>query len=175
MSAAAPAETERFLNRNYVYAIKALQLAEKGDPVSQYEYALICERGEGVPQNHAEAVKWFRQSAAQDFSPAQLFLGLMYASGKGVTKNIGEALRWIHLAAEQENVTAQFYLGGVYFSSTAIQQDYVQAYKWFMLAARTDSSRAEMLTTLTQKMTPAQLAEAQRLVKSWSPRKGRLN
>src|SRR4051794_25933705 len=86
-----------FVNGGYAPAMKALQLAEKGDPVMQYEYALICERGQGVPQNHAKAVKWFRESATQDYAPAQLFLGLMYASGKGVSRNMGEALRWIHL------------------------------------------------------------------------------
>jgi len=173
LPAAAAAEPRPYLNQNYAHAVKALRLAEKGDFVAQYDFALMCERGEGLPQNHAEAVKWFRLSAAQDYAPAQLFLGLMYASGKGVTKDNKESLKWLHLAAEQDDITAQFYLGGVYFSSTTVQQDYVQAYKWFTLAGRKDPSRPETLEALVKRMTPGQLAEAQQQVKSWTPRKSK--
>jgi TPR repeat protein len=118
-SVAPASEKRQFLNHSYARASKALRLAEKGDAVSEYEFALMCEKGDGLAQNHAEAVKWFRLSAAQDYGPAQLFLGLMYASGEGVAKDYREALKWLHLAAEQDNATAQFYLGRVYFDNSA--------------------------------------------------------
>jgi TPR repeat protein len=110
---AAQAEPQQYLNSSYSRAAKALRSAEQGDAVSQYDFALICERGEGLPKNHREALKWLNLSANQGYAPAQLFLGFMYASGKGVAKDFNKALPWLRLAAEQGNRTAQLYLKGV--------------------------------------------------------------
>lgn len=170
LPAGSAAETSQYVNRGFARAAQSLKLAEKGDAVAQYEFALMCERGEGLPQNHGEAVKWFRSSASQDYAPAQLFLGLMYASGKGVSQDYRQALLWLHLAAEQDNTTAQFYLGGLYFSSTVLPRDYAQAYKWFSLAGRGDPSRSKTLEVLAEKMTPTQMMEAQSQIRNWNPR-----
>ena len=170
LPAATAAETSQYVNSSFAHAAQSLKLAEKGDAVAQYEFALMCERGEGLPRNHGEAVKWFRSSASQDYAPAQLFLGLMYASGKGVSQDYRQALLWLHLAAEQDNTTAQFYLGGLYFSSTALPRDYAQAYKWFSLAGRADPSRSKTLEVLAEKMTPTQMMAAQSQIRNWNPR-----
>jgi uncharacterized protein len=37
---------------------------------------------QGVPEDDAEAVKWFRKAAEQGYADAQYNLGLMYAYGK---------------------------------------------------------------------------------------------
>ena len=171
--AAADTDTSQYVNRGFARAAQVLAIAEKGDAVAQYEFALMCERGEGLPRNHSEAVKWFRLSASQDYAPAELFLGLMYASGKGVSQDYRQALLWLHLAAEQDERTAQFYLGGLYFSSSALPQDYAQAYKWFTLAGRADPSRIKTLEVLAEKMTPTQLMDVQGQIKSWTPRRAR--
>ncbi len=171
--AATAAENSQFVNRAFAHAAQSLKLAENGDAVAQYEFALMCERGEGLPRNHSEAVKWFRSSASRDYAPAQLFLGLIYASGKGVSQDYRQALLWLHLAAEQDDTTAQFYLGGLYFSSSALPQDYAQAYKWFTLAGRADPSRSKTLEVLAEKMTPAQLMDAQAQIRNWKPRRPR--
>ena len=49
--------------------------------------------GNGVTQDYAEAVKWYRLAAAQGYGQAQFSLGRMYANGQGVTKNLNEAQR----------------------------------------------------------------------------------
>ena len=41
-------------------------------------------KGQGVPQDYAEAVKWYRLAAEQGFAMAQDNLGLMYKNGQGV-------------------------------------------------------------------------------------------
>ena len=38
---------------------------------------------EGVPQNYAEALKWYRLAADQGDADAQYNLGVMYANGQG--------------------------------------------------------------------------------------------
>ena len=49
-------------------------------------------KGEGVPENDAEAVKWFRKAAEQGDADAQYNLGVMYANGEGVLKDEAEAV-----------------------------------------------------------------------------------
>ena len=46
--------------------------------------------GLGVPQDFAEALKWFQKAAELDNAAAQHNLGLMYEEGLGVTKNMRE-------------------------------------------------------------------------------------
>ena len=58
-------------------------------------------RGEGVPEDDAEAVRWYRLAAEQGYAKAQFNLGLMYDFGEGVPEDDTEAVKWHHLAAEQ--------------------------------------------------------------------------
>ena len=39
---------------------------------------LMYDNGEGVPENDAEAVKWYRKAADQGYAQAQFNLGVMY-------------------------------------------------------------------------------------------------
>ena len=50
-------------------------------------------------------------------------------------------------------------------------QDYVQAHMWFNLAAaRGNADAARKRDLVAAKMTPAQIAEAQKLVREWKPK-----
>src|SRR6266403_2150775 len=61
--------------------------AEAGDAESQVELGLCYGKGEGVPKDPVEAVKWFRKAAEQNLAKAQLNLGLFYLNGEGVAKD----------------------------------------------------------------------------------------
>ncbi len=63
--------------------------------------------GRGVPQDDAEAVRWYRQAAEQGAAEAQYNLGLMHANGRGVPENDAEAVKWYRLAADQGFARAQ--------------------------------------------------------------------
>ena len=54
---------------------------------------------EGVPKDHAEALKWYLKSAEQGHDIAQYSLGVMYSAGNGVPKDDEEAYAWCNLAA----------------------------------------------------------------------------
>ena len=41
------------------------------------------KKGQGVPQDYAEAVKWYRLAADQGMGEAQYNLGVMYKNGLG--------------------------------------------------------------------------------------------
>ena len=77
-----------------------LRLAEQGDAKAQYNLGVMYRKGHGVPQNDAEAVKWYRKSAEQGDAHAQFNLGFMYNNGKGVPQNDAEAAKWYRKAAD---------------------------------------------------------------------------
>ena len=56
-------------------------------------------RGEGVPQNNAEAFRLFQKAAVQGSTGARIKLGYMYANGLGVKKDPETAYAWIFAAS----------------------------------------------------------------------------
>jgi TPR repeat protein len=80
--------------------------AENGDVEAQNNLGTCYAKGEGVPKDSAEAVKWFRKVAEQGFAEAQYNLGICYDEGKGVSKDSAEAVKWYRKAAEQGNEKA---------------------------------------------------------------------
>ena len=152
--------------------------AEKGLVVAQFMLGLMYAEGEDVPQDYAEAARWYRRAAEQGDADAQFKLGVMYAGGYGVPQDYAEAVRWYRRAAEQDNADAQFKLGVGYDNGYGVPQDLVQAHKWYNLAASRASGVDQDLREkavrsrdrIAARLTPAQLAEAQRLAREWQPR-----
>ena len=62
--------------------------------------------GQGVAQDYAEAIRWYRLAAAQGDADAQFNLGLMFEKGQDVAKDKAEAIRWYRLAAAQGDADA---------------------------------------------------------------------
>lgn len=73
--------------------------AASGEAQAQYDLARFYERGQGVPQSDAEAVRWLMAAAAQDHPEAALDLGWMLANGYGVEKDAEQAFYWFARAA----------------------------------------------------------------------------
>ncbi len=53
--------------------------------------------GQGVPQDDAAAVRWYRLAAEQGHAEGQNSLGFMYAFGRGVPQDDVEAVCWYRL------------------------------------------------------------------------------
>jgi TPR repeat protein len=125
-----------------------------------------------VPQNDAEAVKWYRLAADQGDARAQFNLGFSYDNGRGVPQNHAEALKWFRLAADQGNANAQNDLAVMYAKGEGVPPDFVRAHMWFNLSAmRGEQRAAKNKDNIAKRMTPAQIAEAQKLVREWQPKR----
>ena len=61
----------------------------------------MYDLGRGVPQDYAEAMKWFRKAADQNHAKAQYNIGFMYEHGQGVPQNHHGAMTWYRKAADQ--------------------------------------------------------------------------
>lgn len=152
-------------------AAKWLRLsAERGNANAQFALGAMYTKGVGVPENDTEGVKWLRLSAKQGLAEAQFALGYMHANGRGVPQNDAEAVKWYRLAAEQGDDSAQNNLGHMYGRGQGVPEDFVQAYKWTNLAAAQGNENAKYNKEIVRKsMTPAQIAEAQKLSSAWKP------
>lgn len=105
-------------------------------------------------------------------------VGFIYRTGQyGVRQDHAQAIKWLRRAAEQGHQAAQSNLGFAYRYGEGVPQDYVQAHMWLNLAA----AHAEIVgghnipgeardSIIAAKMSPAQIAEAQRLAREWKPK-----
>ena len=135
--------------------------AEVGDAEAQRGLGFMYSAGQDVPQDYAEAAKWYHLAAEQGDGFAQLSLGDMYKLGRGVPQDYPEAAKWYRLAAEQGYVRAQdfvddydetakwrglaakqgddaeiqYNLGVIHHRGKGVPPNYVKAAKWYRLAA----------------------------------------
>ena len=154
------------------------QRAEQGDTEAQYDLGLMYANGEGVARDDEQAVRWFRLAAEQGDADAQFNLSFMYLNGEGVPQDYEEAIRWFRAAAEQGLATAQFYLGFMYDSGRGVPRDEIQAHMWLSLATSslTGDLREEAVRgrdRVAEKMHPAEIVEAERLVRRWKTQSSR--
>ncbi len=154
---------------DYATALREMRvLAMQGNAGAQFNVGLMYDNGQGVTQDYAEAVRWFRKAAEQGYAKAQFNVGLMYAKGEGVVQDYAEAVRWHRKAAEQGDAKAQFNVGLMYAKGEGVVQDYAEAHMWFNLAGAQGVKQAAKNRDMGAKlMTPAQIAEAQRLASEW--------
>ncbi len=113
--------------------------AEQGHADAQAKLGLFYDVGLGVPQDYAEAVRWYRKAAEQGNAAAQALLGIMYESGWGIARDPVRAHMWYNLAAARDSNKG------------------IRAY------AVNGRDR------VAQQLTAAQLREAQRLARAWRP------
>ena len=109
----------------------------------QFAQGVRYATGEGVAKDEAEAVKWFRKAADQNFARAQCSLGTCYANGRGVAKDEAEAVKWFRKAADQNNAEAQNNLGFCYEMGQGVAKDELEAVKWYRKAAEQNYAVAQ--------------------------------
>lgn len=80
--------------------------AEQGDAFVQRHLGGMYKNGIGVPQNHGEALKWYKKAAEQGDTGAQLNLGVMYYKGKGVPQNYVKAYALFNVASANDDKDA---------------------------------------------------------------------
>ena len=136
---------------------KTKKLAESGNAKAQSNLGYMYAKGEGVPKDAAEAVKWYRKAADQGDAKAQYNLGVMYAN------DAAEAVRWYRKAADQGYAPAQNNLGFMYDNGFGVPKDDVEAYAWWNLAAATDEKARKNRDIIARRLPlEAQLLAQQR-------------
>ena len=97
---------------------------------------------------------------------AQTNMGVLYAKGLGVPKDYDKAASWYKLAADKGDAYALTNLGVMYVTGQGVEQNNVTAYAWWNIATTNGNQKVKKgLSQLAEKMTPAQIAKAEELVK----------
>ena len=118
-------------------------LAERGDVGAQFTLGEMHSKGQGVPRNEADALKWYRMAADQGHAGAQNNLGIIYTFGKGVPKDLVLAYMWYDIAAS----------------------NYTEA--------KEREGAAKNRDAMGLMMKPAEVEQAQKMAKEWKPKKGK--
>lgn len=143
----------------------------------------MYERGVGVPKDIAMSIQLRKRAAATRDALAQYNLALAYLRGRGVQKDVDAAMALLKSAAQQNFQAAMLNVGVLYLKGEDVPLDLIRAYMWFELAAAWKSGPngdkpfgsfaeiGERATSIKKmmnaQMTPAQIAESQRLAREW--------
>jgi hypothetical protein len=107
-------------------------------------------------------------------APATNRFVLLKTASRHLSPLVRGRRRLVSQGRRPRKTSAQASLGAMYADGRSLPQDYVQAYMWFNLAASGASdanirgTAVKARDTLGAKMTPTQIAEAQRLATEWT-------
>jgi TPR repeat protein len=136
--------TNAYDRGEYAAAAQLLQSpADKGKADAQFLLGDMYSKGDGVPQNLADATKWYRKAANQGHAEAQFRLGFIYVEGLGVPQDYAEGVSWYLKAADRGDADAQLRLGYIYSDGQGVAQNYAEAVKWSRKAADQGSASAQ--------------------------------
>jgi hypothetical protein len=114
--------------------------------------------------DYQKAFRLWKSLAEQGDAGVQFNLGVMYARGEGVPEDDAKAVHWYRKAAEQGSAKAHISLGLMYYKGEGVPEDFVRAYAWTSIAAaQGDEITKKNKDIIKGQMTPAQIAEAQKL------------
>ena len=85
-----------------------IRRAKQGDAEAQRNLGFLFHKGQGVPQDYAEARKWWLRAAKQGNYNAQHSLGFLYFKGQGVPVDYVTSYAWASAAAQGAKDAEEF-------------------------------------------------------------------
>ena len=119
-----------------------LAFPQNGD--EKFSIGMLYVRGQGVPQDYAEAAKWIQQAADKGHAEAQTTIGAMFLLAKGEPQNDAQAAEWFRKAAEQGFPAAQFALGSLLSEGRGVPKSDAEAAIWWRRAAEKGDAAAQV-------------------------------
>ncbi|MFZ9416574.1 MAG: peptidoglycan-binding protein, partial [Alphaproteobacteria bacterium] len=105
------------------------------DATAQFELGARHAAGDGVDQDWAAALAWFRRAAEAGGAAAQHNLAVLHERGRGTEPDPVEAVRWYEMAALQGYRPSQFNLAVAHARGAGTPRDMGKAVAWFERAA----------------------------------------
>jgi len=124
--------------------------AQNGDPNAQYNLGVCFSSGLGVLKDPAQALVWWRKSAAQGFAPAMYNLGFCYVNAIGIKADPALGVSWYRKSAELGHVPAMCNLGICFDEGVGVAPDFKEAIKWLGKAVAKGDKAAVLHLELMQ-------------------------
>jgi hypothetical protein len=116
-------------------ALECYRLASEGDVEGSYSLGELYEIGYGIPQNYAQALKWYKIAFKRGKAEAATCIGDLYYYGQGyldgVLGDYEKALKWYKRAFEKGDRHAAGLIGDMYESGTGVHPDPETALRWY--------------------------------------------
>jgi uncharacterized protein len=132
----------------------------------------------GVLCDYAVSMKWFRMAAERGDTMSMICLGEIFHEGLGVEQNVATAVEWYKMAAAaaepSDAMFGKIKLAFTYEHGLGVPKDYKLAYAWLKQLSHLPTAR-DNLKSLTERMTPDEIAEAERMAASMEPIERRVN
>ncbi len=148
-----------------------LAAAKEGHADSQFNLALMYERGIGVGKDEKQALAWYDKSATQGNAAAQFNLGVFYENGRGTKIDYAKANKWYRSASAQGDALAIGNLGMLYVRGQGVSENKIAGIALLLVAATLDPSpdnHARKNISATRGLTAEMIAAAQTLSKELS-------
>lgn len=110
-----------------------LEAAKRGDARAQATIGEMYEFGEGVRQDHEEALMWIRKGTVK-WPQSAVGVAFRYERGFNAPVDLAKAIDWYRISAEAGYVIAQASLGELYESGSGVQ-NLKEAVRWYREAA----------------------------------------
>jgi S1-C subfamily serine protease len=112
------------------------KMAEAGNPIAANNLGMLYAAGKNVPQDFAEAKKWYLFASEHGNPVGEYNLGYAYEFGQGTAIDLPEAVRWYHIAIDHNVAAAKLQLGSLYSSGKGVPHDDAEAARLALAAAR---------------------------------------
>lgn len=136
--------------------------ASQGLPLAQHLYAYRFFMGSGVQKSDREGLRWLTRSAEQGHAAAQSDLASRFRSNRDYVN----AEIWYRRAAIQGDPNGQEGLSSLYENGWGVAKDPIMRLMWYDIAISNGADgyyvRHFSRENITTRMTPAQVAEAER-------------
>jgi TPR repeat protein len=123
-------------------AYPAFASTEARDADVMYLTGSMFDRGDGVPRDYQEALRWYSLAAEAGQPDAMNSLGVMYSMGHGVSQDFPAAMKWWIKAADGGSIAALSNIATAYYAGLGVRKNYPEAARWFRLAADKGDERA---------------------------------
>ena len=138
-------ETGRGVPSDTIKAVSLYRTAiARGDAFGEWRLGVMIDQGK-APGTTQQALKLFREAAAQKSPGAAASLGVMYATGRGVALDYESAMRYYQAAARMGSAHGIEGIGVLYANGQGVERNMGEALAHWLVAASADDSDAMSL------------------------------
>jgi len=120
---------------------EARALAAAGDAYGMERLGTFYEKGEGVPQDHGEALKWFEKAADAGDKWAAISAAHYYREGLVTPKNPAKAIELYKRSDGEGDGFGYYFIAEMYAFGDGVPVDAKAAAKWFDMAVKHGSTQ----------------------------------